>query len=220
MPSSDPTFAAVGRWVVRHLGTADHERRVTDIAATLFDLSEGVHGLDDADRRLVQLAGLVHDIGRSRGEENHAAVGAAMVLSSPASLPLSDSERRQLAYLTLYHRGDVPNAGDDDVLHREDDAPRMLKVLALLRAADALDSRSLESPRLVFAWVAGRPRVAGARAAAASRPRLCVTCYLQADSAKARRVYQRRKKFRLLEQVLGCQVEVEIVLAQALRMVA
>ena len=55
---------------------------------------------------------------------------------------------------------------------------------------------------------------------AASRPTLRITCYLQGDSARARKIYQRRKKFRLLEDVLGCRVEVEIVQAQALRMVA
>ena len=216
--SSDATFAATERWVARHLGTCGHERRVAAVAATLFDLAAPVHALAESDRRLVQLGALVHDVGRSRGEENHPADGAAMVLAA-SSLPLSDVERRQLAYLTLYHRGAVPDAGDDDVLHGEDDAARMLTVLGLLRAADALDGRSIESPRLVFAWVAGSADLAGSRGGL-QRPRLCVTCYLQNDSAKARRVYQRRKKFRLLEQVLGCRVEVEIVLAQALRMVA
>jgi hypothetical protein len=49
---------------------------------------------------------------------------------------------------------------------------------------------------------------------------LRVTCYLQGDSEKARRVYQRPKKFRLLEQTLGCRVEVDVASAQALRMVA
>jgi hypothetical protein len=224
--AADPAFAAVGRWVKRHLGDSAHEHRVADIGSTLFDLTAPLHDLDARPwNDLLRLAALVNDVGRCHGEENHPADGAAMLLSA-TSLPLSADQRRALAYLTLYHRGAVPDLRDDDVLHPEDDAEGLLKVLALLRAADALDSRSLESPRLVFAWHgAGAGAGAGSGAAAkagprAATPRLGVTCYLQNDSAKARRVYQRRKKFRLLEDLLGCRVEVDIVLAQALRMVA
>ena len=98
----------------------------------------------------------------------------------------------------------------------------MLKLLALLRAADALDSRSLESPRLVFALVPGPARAAPppANARAVPAPGCTSPVTSKTDSPKARRVYEHRKKFRLLEDVLGCRVEVEIVQAQALRMVA
>ena len=211
-----PKLAAADNWAAQRLGSSAHERRVASIAATLFDLAAPLHGLTSlADRRLLQVAALVHDVGRCASKADHPAGGAAMVLSDD-TLPLTAAERRAVAYLTLYHRGAVPEAGDDDILHHgDDDAERMLKLLALLRAADALDSRSLESPQLVFAMVPGR-RIEGGT----SRPRLRVACYLQHDSDKARRVYRRRKKFRLLEDVLGCRVEVEIVLAQALRMVA
>lgn len=222
---SHPKLAAAERWVSRRLGGSAHERRVAAVAATLFDLTAGLHGLASiADRRLLQLAALVHDVGRSIGKEEHPADGAAMLLSDQ-SLPLTAAERRNLAYLTLHHRGAVPDAGDDDVLHHgEDDPDRMLKLLALLRAADALDGRSLESPRLVFALVPGPAARGGASSRSAaiadSRPRLRITCCLQTDSSRARRVYERRKKFRLLESLLGCRVDVEIVQADALRMVA
>jgi hypothetical protein len=221
---SHPKLAAAERWAAEHLGRSSHERRVASVAATLFDLTALLHGLASlADRRLLQFAALVHDVGRCEGKAAHPASGAAMVLSDE-SLPLTAAERRAVAYLTLHHRGAVPPAGADDVLHHDaDDAERLIKLLALLRAADALDSRSLESPQLVFALVPGPARAgtgASARAGERARPRLRVTCYLQTDSPKARRVYERRKKFRLLEDVLGCRVEVEIFTAHALRMVA
>lgn len=127
------------------------------------------------------------------------------------SLPLPATERRALAYLALYHRGAVPKTGSDDVLHAEDDHAALRKLLGLLRCADGLDSRSLESPRLVFALLAGR---------GSQPPVLRVTCYLQSESEKVSRVYRRRKKFRLLEQTLNCRVEIEVARAQALRMVA
>ena len=126
------------------------------------------------------------------------------MLMEDRHLPLSHSERR-LAYLTLYHKGHVPDAGDDEILRPGDDADRLRTILALLRAADALDGRSLESPRLVFA-LEGR--------------RLRIHCYLETDSAKARRVYSRRKKFRLLEEMLDCRVDIEIARAESLHLVA
>lgn len=203
-------LAAVEAWVRGHLGSVAHERRVAEIAGTVFDLAAPLHALGPADARLLRMASLVHDVGRSADEAEHPARGAAMLLRDE-SLPLSAAERRGLAYLTLYHRGPVPRPGDDDVLHPDDDHAGLLKLLGLLRCADGLDSRSLESPRLVFALLAGRDT---------RRPLLRVTCYLQTESEKVRRVYQRRKKFRLLEQTLGCHVEVEVARAQALRMVA
>ena len=208
-PAHRAQMAAVERWVNRKLGRIEHERRVAQIAATVFDLTAPLHDLGHgADARLLRLACVVHDVGRSVSEAEHAVDGAALLLSD-TTLPLSADERRHIAYLTLYHRGTVPAPGDDDVLHPDDDAPRLLKLLALLRCADGLDSRTLESPQLVFALLPG-----------ARRPTLRVTCYLQAESEKLRRVYGRRKKFRLLEESLGCRVEIEVALAQALRLVA
>lgn len=203
-------FSAAEQWVARHLGRTDHELRVAEITATVLDLTARLHRYTAADARLLQLAALVHDVGRCVDDAEHPVHGAAMVLSD-TSLPLAAAERRALAYLTLYHRGTVPAAGYDDVLHAEDDHARLLGLLGLLRCADGLDSRSLESPRIVLALVAG-PAPAG--------PTLRVSCYLKTDSEKVRRVYQRRKKFRLLEETLGCRVEVTVAQAQGLRMVA
>jgi exopolyphosphatase / guanosine-5'-triphosphate,3'-diphosphate pyrophosphatase len=192
------------RWVQRRLGSLDHERRVADIAGTLFKLTRDRHGLGETHRRLLALAATVHDVGRVDGEDGHEIVGAKMILRDDV-LPLTSSERRALAYLTRYHRGPVPEVGADRILSDVDDHESLLAMLALLRGADALDSRTLESPRLVFALRGDRLRIA---------------CYLDEDSAKARRVYRRRKKFRLLEELLDCRVEIDVRCAEALSMVA
>ncbi len=99
----------------------------------------------------------------------------------------------------------MPDAGHDDVLVRGDDAERMRVILALLRAADALDGRVVQSPQLVFALIGQT---------------LKVTCYLNEECPKARRVYGRRKKFRLLEEVLGIVVDINVTHAEALELVA
>ncbi len=66
----------MARWVARQLERVDHERRVARIASHLFDLTRDRHGLGAADRRLLRLACLVHDVGRCVSKADHPAEGA------------------------------------------------------------------------------------------------------------------------------------------------
>jgi len=74
----------------------------------------------------------------------------------------------------------------------------------LLRAADALDSRRAEPPALRFTQ-SGR--------------RLHVHCHLRSGSPKSRKIYSRRKKFRMLEETLGCRVELHVRCGEELMLV-
>lgn len=209
-----PVYRHLERWALGHLGSVAHERRVADLATDLFDVARPLHGLGRRDLRLLRWAAVVHDVGRAVCDDTHPEDGAEMLLTDP-TLRLAPATRRQLAYLTRYHRGKVPPVGRDAVLARTDDHARLARVLGLLRAADALDNRALAAkphapPRVAFAL--SRP---GGRA-----PTLRVTCHLEHDSAKARKVYGRRKKFRLLEDLLGCEVVPQVVTPAAARAVA
>lgn len=191
------------RWAQRRLGGIGHERRVNSIATILFDLLQDLHGLGGSHRRLLRLAAIVHDVGRSVDDKRHPTIGAAMLMED-ASLPVNNPDRRRLAYLTRYHRGAVPEAGYDDILRSGDGRKSMRRVLSLLRAADTLDNRNIAPPRIVVA-LRGR--------------RLQVTCFTETDCPKARRAFGRRKKFRLLEELLDCKVDVEIKHAEAVEAV-
>lgn len=192
------------RWVLRELGSVAHERRVAEIASKLFDLTCPLHGMGRSERRFLRLAAIAHDVGRSIDDQTHPTEGARMLLEAE-HLPLNPSERRALAYLTRYHRGKPPELGAENILRRTDDAQTLRAILALLRSADALDGRTLESPRLMFELI-GR--------------RLQITCFLQDDTPKARKAYTRMKKHRLLEELLDCQIDLRIAQARALQMVA
>lgn len=194
---------AAQRWVQRRLGRIGHERRVCAIATTMFDLMSQMHGLDGSHRRLLRLGAIVHDVGRQVDARRHPALGAEMLLED-ASLPLSLQERRRLAYLTRYHRGAVPEAGYDDILRNGDGRKIMRRILAMLRAADTLDNRNILPPRIMLA-MKGR--------------KLRVTCFIEEDFGKARRAFDRRKKFLLLEELMDCKVEVRIKVAQAVQTV-
>jgi exopolyphosphatase/guanosine-5'-triphosphate,3'-diphosphate pyrophosphatase len=191
-------------WAKSRLGSLGHERRVLRIAAHLFDLTAGLHDLTPWHRRLLKAAALVHDVGRSIDKEQHPRHGARLLLRE-RSLSLPRSIRRALAFLTLYHRDAVPEAGEERILTAADDRAALRKLLALLRAADSLDSRSLESPRLFFTL---------------RRRRIQVRAYLADPTGKAKRAYSRRKKLRLLERELECRVRVELEPAHRLRLVA
>jgi exopolyphosphatase/pppGpp-phosphohydrolase len=194
----------VRRWVGSRIGNTHHERRVAAIAAGLVKILHPFHSLTGSDLRLLRLAALVHDVGRCVSDKHHPYVGARMILEA-SGLPLKKRERRALAYLTLHHRGQERDARGDAVLRPRDDAARLLILLAFLRAADALDSRSLPAPRL---QISRRGR------------RLRIVCRLRDDSTKARRAFTRRKKFRLLEKLLDCRVEVTVDVTRRLRLVA
>jgi exopolyphosphatase/guanosine-5'-triphosphate,3'-diphosphate pyrophosphatase len=187
-----------------HLGSDRHERRVSAIARRLVEITSTLHDLDTRDLRLLRMSSLVHDVGRHVSEKDHPSVGAEMLLEDD-SLPLKNRHRRALAYLTLYHRGEVPEVGEDLILRRSDDAKRLRLVLAFLRAADSLDCRSLPAPKL---QIRRRGR------------RLRIVCRLPENSPKARRVFTRRKKFRLLEELLNCRIDVIVTARRRLKLAA
>jgi exopolyphosphatase/guanosine-5'-triphosphate,3'-diphosphate pyrophosphatase len=194
LDSTAMDMRSIAHWVGSHLETIGHEQRVCRIASTIFDLTREHHGLQFGARNLLRAGALVHDVGRCVEEPRHPEIGARMV-ARDRSLRVGEADRRALAFLTLYHRDGLPEFGGEQLLSDRDDRAALRRVLALLRAADALDSRSQEVPRLVFAM---------------KRKRLRVACYLSDVEGKAARVYQRRKKFRLMAEEIGCEVEVEI----------
>jgi exopolyphosphatase/guanosine-5'-triphosphate,3'-diphosphate pyrophosphatase len=193
---------AAARWVQRRLGDCSHERRVLAVAAKLFDLTRPALGLGMAENRLLRLGALTHDIGRSISEKDHPEEGAKLIASTTA-LELSPLDRRALAYMARYHRGSVAAAFHEEYLRPLDPRPALRRVLALLRVADALDSRQIESPQMLFA-------IDGSR--------LSIQCLVSGDTRRAREVYRRRKKFHLLEWFLGTEIDVHVRRAGSFQM--
>jgi len=174
------------------LGGSEHERRVATIAPRLFDLLADQHQLDPNYRRLLHLAALVHDAAKPDGADGHEVRGAEMVLAD-RTLDISPEQRRAVAFLVRYHRGPVPRA--DRILRRGDGRRKLLVLLALLRAADALDSRRVQPTALI---IRRTPR------------KICVKCLVEGDTADAAQMLGRPRKFKLLEKTFGLRVRVRI----------
>jgi exopolyphosphatase/pppGpp-phosphohydrolase len=187
-------MAALDQWVVRRLGSTRHERRVMAIAARLFDLTAARHGLPPACRRLLRIGALLHDVGRCDGARRHHVRGAEMIEAS-RSLGLNAMEREAAVFLARFHRKRPPQRG---VVREYSNLVRpsvLLKLLGLLRAADALDSRRLRAGGLTM-------RLAGRR--------LLVRCFVDGCRRQAERRLIKPDKFRLLERMLGIRMQVRI----------
>ena len=111
------------------------------------------------------------------------------------NLPITPQQRRAVAYLVRYHAGRIPALRQDEILQPGDGRRKLLILLALLRAADGLDSRRISSPAII--------------AKMRSR-RLRVRCIVPRRVSRARRILHRKAKFQLLEQTLGLRVKLRV----------
>jgi exopolyphosphatase/guanosine-5'-triphosphate,3'-diphosphate pyrophosphatase len=177
-------------WADRHLGGNEHELQVMRLATRLFHLTAHRHALSDRFRTLLRWSAIVHDVGRSIDDADHPAEGAFMLLAD-TTLPLTARDRRWLAFLTRYHRGRVPERGEESILHPHDPRDALRTTLALLRAADALDKRRRKrSPKLRLSLTGSTLRID------CHAPRRVV------------RAIDNVGKFQLLTQTTGCEIQI------------
>ena len=188
------SLGEIRRWVQSHLQDVRHERRVLRIATVLFDLTTDLHQMGKAERRLLRAGAMLHDVGRCHGAKRHHIRGAKMVLESE-TLRLTHTSRESLAYMVHHHRGPAPMRRKETAVLPGHDFSKMRLLLAILRCADSFDSRRLPTPTLMIRR-SGRS--------------LRIRCYVECDPRAARGVFDRRKKYGLLEDLLELPVRVEV----------
>jgi exopolyphosphatase / guanosine-5'-triphosphate,3'-diphosphate pyrophosphatase len=122
-----------------------HARHVRDLALSLFDALESVHGLGEDSRALLEYAALLHDIGHHIDARDHNKHGEYLILNT--RMPgFTTPEITALASLVRFHRGSRPKT-DHRAFRSMSKANQSRSVLlaALLRLADAFD-RSHHQP--------------------------------------------------------------------------
>lgn len=127
---------ALGR---RHQFDEAHGRQVARLALRLYDCLQSLHGLDEADRRILLAAAILHDIGKfvtNRKHHKH-----SRYLIRHAELPgLSRADIKLAALVARYHRGSGPKRSHKEYGGLSDQDRRRVRTLAaLLRVGDALD---------------------------------------------------------------------------------
>lgn len=116
-----------------------HVEQVTRLALSLFDQLRALHGAGDGDRRLLECAGLLHDIGWIGGGPGHHKRAMRMILDD-ATLPLAARDRLIVANVARYHRRSLPRGAHRMYAALRGGDRRRVRILAgLLRLADGLD---------------------------------------------------------------------------------
>ena len=116
-----------------------HSHQVTRLALRLFDELRAVHGLGPQERRWLQYAALLHDIGLIEGPEGHHKASLRIILDSPL-LPFGETERLILGSIARYHRAALPRKRHRHFARLKPATRRVVCILAaILRVADGLD---------------------------------------------------------------------------------
>ena len=140
-PSDDPRRRrAVLDFARRHAWDEAHCRRVTDLALSLFDQTAGLHGLGPAERGLLKVAGLLHDVGYAVSQSAHHKHSLYLIRNADLD-GFTARERDLIANIARYHRKALPADRHSDYMALDDDDRTLVRRLAaLLRLADGLDA--------------------------------------------------------------------------------
>ncbi|HUL58252.1 MAG TPA: Ppx/GppA phosphatase family protein [Anaeromyxobacteraceae bacterium] len=166
-----------------------HARQVARLALVLFDRLARLHRLPPSQRRVLEAAALLHDVGHAVSV--HAHHKHTYYLVANADLPgFPDRERELIALVARYHRRSAPSRGRAD-LERLSTAELVAvrKLVALLRVADALDRGHHQVVRALE--VSARGRSIRVRIAA-SGPTDLELWDAEREAALFRRVFGRR----------------------------
>jgi exopolyphosphatase/guanosine-5'-triphosphate,3'-diphosphate pyrophosphatase len=118
-----------------------HSERVTNLAFALFDGLGALHGYGAAERRLLEIAGRLHDIGWSRvvsGKHHKLSRDMILELDIPG---LDKRDRETCALIARYHTKALPDASRHRGFASLDGRRRKLVewLAGMLRVADGLD---------------------------------------------------------------------------------
>ena len=139
-PDSPRRHRAVLDFARRHAWDEAHARRVTALALSLYDQTGALHGLGPAERGLLEVAGLLHDVGSAVSQSAHHKHSLYLIRNADLD-GFTPRERDLIANVARYHRKALPADRHGDYMAL-DDADRTLvrRLAALLRLADGLDA--------------------------------------------------------------------------------
>ena len=118
---------------------AQHSMTVARFAVQLFDSTKKLHKLGGKERTLLEVAGLLHDIGYYVGMTDHHKHSYYLIKASPI-IGLDDSQREVVATVARYHSRASPKPSHKEYEELPSSEQSIVTKLApLLRLAEALD---------------------------------------------------------------------------------
>jgi putative nucleotidyltransferase with HDIG domain len=116
-----------------------HSIHVARLALQLYD---GLQRPVDSDQRsILQVAALLHDIGRSRKEKAHHKAGYDLIRKLTPPLSWSEEKMRWVSIVSRYHSGALPRVGQKTLAGlTPGQRQEVLRLAGILRLANAFDS--------------------------------------------------------------------------------
>jgi len=132
-------FRAVRNFGKKFHYDQDHGLQVAELALSIFDQLQSIHGYDEEEKELLKYGSMLHDIGHFLNRSGHHKHGQYMVMNSGLS-GFSTDELLVIGNIVRYHRKSPPTR---DHLHfsiMHQNVRLMVRRLAgILRIADNLD---------------------------------------------------------------------------------
>jgi exopolyphosphatase / guanosine-5'-triphosphate,3'-diphosphate pyrophosphatase len=117
----------------------EHSHKVSLLAGQIFKQTAHLHGLGEYEERLLQYAGILHDIGYHIGYAKHHKHGYYLIMNSDLR-GFTSEEKIILAQLVRYHRRATPKASHPEFASLPGKARRVIRCLSsIIRIADGLD---------------------------------------------------------------------------------
>lgn len=190
----DPGIRAARRLVNEYDFEPEHAIQVTKIVLQLFDDTGELHHLGDPEKRLLEAAALLHDIGYSNRPDQHHKGARDLILSSKPE-GFSGRERKMVACIARYHRKGHPKPSHK-VYCDLNEADRIIvdRLAALLRIADGLD----------------RSHLAATKNVRVGRSESSVSFLVEQRHPNPTDIWGALRKRQLFEETFGVELDIEV----------
>jgi len=121
-----------------------HACHAARLSLQLFDQTRSIHGLDDEGRFILEISGLLHDIGYFINSDDHHK-HSGYIIQSSHFVGLTERQRQIVSLVARYHRGGEPTNRDQlwKSLSKSDQRVVLL-FSAIIRLVEELDREHLQ----------------------------------------------------------------------------
>jgi exopolyphosphatase/guanosine-5'-triphosphate,3'-diphosphate pyrophosphatase len=121
-----------------------HAESVEEVSLLLFDKLIKIHGLGKRERLILQVAAILHDIGKFINLRRHYFYSYRLIISSDI-LGFSEEEKAVMANIAYYHSKGTPSINDANFAALpKDQRVTVAKLAAIMRLADSIDRSHMQ----------------------------------------------------------------------------